>query len=281
MLAGVPCDFRLDYGRQIAPARRVIAVNRSRPSCVKNRRPTLVVTATRALPARLADGAAGERSRTPLVETLRGSEMRPRGGDRPAGRRPRRSTSIRLRSSARSTPCCRTTRFWWPMAATSSAPRPTPWRPAGRCRGSIPVSSARWASAAASPWAPSLPTRGGGVDSLRRRLGSLQPGRVRHLRAPRLPVIAVVGNDASLGADRARAGARCWATTSGRSCVGPTTTRGRGLWRSWSPVGRPFEHPRDLGGGAFPCRRGPAGVGQRPPGRERFSPRLSVDVTRP
>ena len=43
LLAGVPCDFRLDYGRQISGSARVIAVNRSRTEAEKNRRPTLTV----------------------------------------------------------------------------------------------------------------------------------------------------------------------------------------------------------------------------------------------
>ena len=43
ILAGVPCDFRLDYGRQIPGSARLIAANRSRAEAVKNRRPTLLV----------------------------------------------------------------------------------------------------------------------------------------------------------------------------------------------------------------------------------------------
>ena len=45
ILAGVPCDFRLDYGRQIGRRAKVVAVNRSRDEAVKNRRPTLVAVA--------------------------------------------------------------------------------------------------------------------------------------------------------------------------------------------------------------------------------------------
>jgi acetolactate synthase-1/2/3 large subunit len=39
LLAGVPCDFRLDYGRQIPSRTPVVAVNRSREELVTNRRP--------------------------------------------------------------------------------------------------------------------------------------------------------------------------------------------------------------------------------------------------
>ncbi len=45
ILAGVPCDFRLDYGRHIAGGATVIAVNRDRAVIAKNRRPTLGVEA--------------------------------------------------------------------------------------------------------------------------------------------------------------------------------------------------------------------------------------------
>jgi len=41
ILAGVPCDFRLDYGRQIRRKARLISVNRSASEVGKNRRPTL------------------------------------------------------------------------------------------------------------------------------------------------------------------------------------------------------------------------------------------------
>jgi acetolactate synthase-1/2/3 large subunit len=43
LLAGVPCDFRLDYGRQINRLARLISVNRSAEEVNKNRRPQLGV----------------------------------------------------------------------------------------------------------------------------------------------------------------------------------------------------------------------------------------------
>jgi acetolactate synthase-1/2/3 large subunit len=42
ILAGVPCDFRLDYGRHINRAARVIAANRSRAEARRNRRPDVL-----------------------------------------------------------------------------------------------------------------------------------------------------------------------------------------------------------------------------------------------
>jgi acetolactate synthase-like protein len=43
ILAGVPCDFRLDYGRHIARHATLISANRSRTEIRKNRRPRLAV----------------------------------------------------------------------------------------------------------------------------------------------------------------------------------------------------------------------------------------------
>ncbi len=45
LLAGVPCDFRLDYGLSISRKAKLIAVNRSEAEAKKNRRPTLTVVA--------------------------------------------------------------------------------------------------------------------------------------------------------------------------------------------------------------------------------------------
>jgi acetolactate synthase-1/2/3 large subunit len=43
ILAGMPCDFRLDYGRVINPAAALLAVNRSQRDVALNRQPTLGV----------------------------------------------------------------------------------------------------------------------------------------------------------------------------------------------------------------------------------------------
>ena len=43
LLAGVPCDFRLDYGSHIARHALLVSANRSRSELGKNRRPTLAV----------------------------------------------------------------------------------------------------------------------------------------------------------------------------------------------------------------------------------------------
>jgi acetolactate synthase-1/2/3 large subunit len=43
LLAGVPCDFRLDYGRQIGRSATLVSVNRDAKALTLNRRPTLGV----------------------------------------------------------------------------------------------------------------------------------------------------------------------------------------------------------------------------------------------
>lgn len=43
ILAGVPCDFRLDYGRQVSRRARLISANRSKHDLRQNRRPDIAV----------------------------------------------------------------------------------------------------------------------------------------------------------------------------------------------------------------------------------------------
>ena len=45
LLAGVPCDFRLGYGRQINRKAEIISINRSRSDLYLNRKPTLAIEA--------------------------------------------------------------------------------------------------------------------------------------------------------------------------------------------------------------------------------------------
>jgi thiamine pyrophosphate-dependent acetolactate synthase large subunit-like protein len=45
MLAGVPCDFRLDYGRQISSQTKLVGINRSKIDLHRNRKPNVAVMA--------------------------------------------------------------------------------------------------------------------------------------------------------------------------------------------------------------------------------------------
>ncbi|HXG44542.1 MAG TPA: thiamine pyrophosphate-binding protein [Gemmatimonadales bacterium] len=61
ILAGVPCDFRLDYGRPIRRGATLIAANRSRREARLNRRPTLTIEGDAGLfLCRLAEAAPPE-----------------------------------------------------------------------------------------------------------------------------------------------------------------------------------------------------------------------------
>lgn len=82
LLAGVPCDFRLDYGRHIRGSAYYVSANRSREDMVKNRKPDLGVLGDPGLFLRLlADELA--RSETgqppsPALAGLRPSQDAPR-----------------------------------------------------------------------------------------------------------------------------------------------------------------------------------------------------------
>ncbi len=45
LLAGMPCDFRLDYGRSFHPKAKLISINRSKSDLVLNRKPSLAIHA--------------------------------------------------------------------------------------------------------------------------------------------------------------------------------------------------------------------------------------------
>jgi len=81
LLAGVPCDFRLDYGNHIRRSAVYVSINRSREDLTKNRRPTLALLADPALTLRM------------LAATL--STLRPQAWNKPA--RSRRCTQRRDR----------------------------------------------------------------------------------------------------------------------------------------------------------------------------------------
>jgi len=73
LIAGMPADFRLDYGRAIARQATVIGVNRSRRDLKLNRTPQLAVAADpgRFLEALAADGSYPQERWAPWQATLR------------------------------------------------------------------------------------------------------------------------------------------------------------------------------------------------------------------
>jgi acetolactate synthase-1/2/3 large subunit len=72
LLAGVPCDFRLDYGRHVRRSAKLIAANRSRKDARLNRRPDMALIGDAALALIAVAAAAGARAQRPAwVEQLR------------------------------------------------------------------------------------------------------------------------------------------------------------------------------------------------------------------
>lgn len=72
LLAGVPCDFRLDYGRQVSRSATLVSVNRDAKVLTLNRRPTLGVHGDPALFLRaLAAEAPGGFPRASWLSRLR------------------------------------------------------------------------------------------------------------------------------------------------------------------------------------------------------------------
>jgi acetolactate synthase-1/2/3 large subunit len=73
VIAGMPCDFRLNYGRAINPQAAIIAANLSRRDLNRNRRPTIGVTADpcRFLIALGNHGPSGNSRLSPWLEKLR------------------------------------------------------------------------------------------------------------------------------------------------------------------------------------------------------------------
>ncbi len=73
VLAGVPCDFRLDYGLQIGRKTKIIAINRSAEDARKNRRPTQAIIAdvAQTLQSLAGEMDAGRDAHSPWKDRLR------------------------------------------------------------------------------------------------------------------------------------------------------------------------------------------------------------------
>jgi acetolactate synthase-1/2/3 large subunit len=65
LLGGVPCDFRLDYGRHVRRSATLIAANRSRKDANLNRRPTIAAIGDAGLTLEALAQRVGDRARRP------------------------------------------------------------------------------------------------------------------------------------------------------------------------------------------------------------------------
>ena len=72
LLAGVPCDFRLDYGKHVRRGAKLIAANRSRADARLNRRPEVVAIGDAGLTLIALAAQLGEQARRPeWIDELR------------------------------------------------------------------------------------------------------------------------------------------------------------------------------------------------------------------
>jgi acetolactate synthase-1/2/3 large subunit len=74
VLAGTPCDFRLDYGRQISRKAKLVAINRDRDDLTRNRRPQLAIHAAPDAFLTALGEACSWPSREPWFAALRARE---------------------------------------------------------------------------------------------------------------------------------------------------------------------------------------------------------------
>jgi len=65
LLAGVPCDFRLDYGKHVRRSATLIAANRSRKDARLNRRPSIEAIGDAGRFVTALAGELGDRARRP------------------------------------------------------------------------------------------------------------------------------------------------------------------------------------------------------------------------
>jgi len=76
LLAGVPCDFRLDYGKHVRRSARLIAANRSRDEARLNRRPNIAAIGDAGLMLIALAGQLSERAQRPeWIARLRAREL--------------------------------------------------------------------------------------------------------------------------------------------------------------------------------------------------------------
>ena len=174
LLAGVPCDFRLDYGAHIPQRAELISINRSKRELTMNRKPSIAIHADPGdLLTRVGDGLSGS-TWQPWVEALR---ERDAGRDREIEKMSREETEginpIRLlteidRSLGRDQQIILCPPPPWTVELARPGTVRNAWR---RCR--------------VRPGLLSRPPRLGGVAHLGRRLGRIRSPRNRHLRPAR------------------------------------------------------------------------------------------------
>ena len=245
LLAGVPCDFRLDYGRAIGRQARIVAANLDAAELTRNRAPSVASCSDPgAFLARPVVAASGSRRRAPIGCAGCGSA------------RPSEKQEI-ARTGGASPPPEASTRCSCCASSTASSTRRRPRRRRRRLRRHRLLHRA-----ARSPLVVARPrtlrdarrrrrlrrrsearaARLRGLGPLRRRLARLQPDRVRHLRAPRPPGHRAGRQRRLLGADRARSGRGAGRRRGHRARAHRLPRRGGGA--GWPGSG--IDHPEEI-----------------------------------
>jgi acetolactate synthase-like protein len=276
ILAGVPCDFRLDYGAHIRRAACLVAANRDRRDLYLNRRPQVAVR---------ADAGA-------FLQELAAAA--------PARERPDWRAALQAREDAREAGIAA-------EAATVPAAGVNPLQLLRQLDAQLPEDSllvadgGDFVATASYIVRPRGPLRwldpgvygtlgvGAGfalgaalcrVGAVRRRRLRLLTGRVRHLRAARHPAGGRGRQRCLLEPDRARAG-RDLRRRRGMPAAAFRLPPGRRRpWRT--RPGHPRARPdrRGAGRGARGGRPRTARPGQRDPGPDRLPQGLDLDVAR-
>jgi acetolactate synthase-1/2/3 large subunit len=175
VLAGVPCDFRLDYGRHIAPSAALVALNRSDTDLRKNRRPDVAIKADPDLVLLDVAQRIGQHARK------RGSSLDRWGAwlTTLQSRDAERERDIETRA-AQDTPPIN------PLALFRTLDAMLPDNAVLVADGGDFVATASYIVRPRRPlsWLdPGVFGTRGGLDHLRRRRRRLQPDRVRHVRS--------------------------------------------------------------------------------------------------
>ena len=208
VLAGVPCDFRLDYGRHVRRSSTLIAANRSAKEARLNRRPDIAAIGDAGdfleRLAAVSGSAAARRERldrrAPRPRLCARGRDRRTGESRGRAREPDRAAARCRSCGGRQRPLCRRRRrFRRHRLLHRAAARPARWLDPG-VFGTLGVGAGFALGAAlCRPDAEVWILYGDGACGW-----SLS--RVRHLRAPRHPGDRRGRQRCLLDADRARAG---------------------------------------------------------------------------
>ena len=226
LLAGVPCDFRLDYGRHVRRSATLIAANRSAKDARLNRRPTIAAIGDAGLTLEaLARASVSVRAvRSGSTQLRARDDVREREIDEQASKAGEHVNPIAFFRTidrvagehavmvADGGDFVATASYILRPRATAGVARPRCLRHARRRRRFCARRAAR---------APA----GRGLADLGRRCQRLRPDGVRHFRATSASPSSLSSATTPAGRRSRASRSRCWMTTWRRRWRAATTTR--------------------------------------------------------